>query len=406
MDDLNNALILPGSAELPREAAAVNLFVSLSRLFSQITHWEDLIAGVLQLSISHLHAQCGWFSLYDSHTDEFIIEHLSGISPEIIDDLSVILTTGSMKGGPIIINDLLSHFSEEREGFPSALICYPFHTDNLFLGSLFLCKKKPGSFSEQDQKELEALSFYCEKLVENAILFKNLQQTRDAMDELIEKIHMLEKIKTHLSKFVPTSVTRLIEESPENPRLEKITRDVSVLFLDIVGYTNINQLLDPKDVNFLVETYFSSFLDDIYRNHGDINETAGDGLMILFLENELSTSARHAVDTALAIKKKIYLIGQRFTSHSFSIKVNIGIHSGPALVGSVRFSGKSGDRWTFTASGMTTNISARITDYAQDGIILISQDTAELLNNRYPLKKVGWRKMKNIDKPILIYEIP
>ena len=70
------------------------------------------------------------------------------------------------------------------------------------------------------------------------------------------------------------------------PALDKREQDVTVLFLDIAGYTSMSEALDHEKVNFVVEHYFSSFLDDIYANQGDINETAGDGLMIIFQHDD------------------------------------------------------------------------------------------------------------------------
>jgi len=405
MSDFTNSCVKPVNIQQSSRKNKTNLFVELSYLFTHINCWDQLIGNVLQLAISHLHADCGWFSAYDDKSGLMRIKHLYNISPDIIKDISAVLSTGSLTGGAIIINDLRKYFTQEKRGFPTALICYPFYSDNTFLGSLFLCRKRKRYFSVKDKKELEALSFYSEKLVENAILIDNLKQNRDAMNELIDKIRLLEKMKNHLSKFVPASVLKLIEESPENPRLSQTTQDVSVLFLDIEGYTNINQILEPHKVNYLVETYFSSFLDDIYRNNGDINETAGDGLMILFLDNRIKSSAIKAVRTAISIKEKIQALEKNMAEPAIPMNINIGIHSGPALVGSVRFSGRTGDRWTFTASGMTTNITSRITKFAKNGEILISSDTANLVKPEYNMMEVGWKKLKDIEDPLFLYKI-
>ncbi len=381
-----------------------NLFVEMSTLFNNVASWKEVVAGLLDLALGKLHADYGWFSLYDEKHDTYNIEHLQGIPRSVIDGISTVCTVGSTRGGTLIYNNLDNYFNEELSGFPSSLICYPFYSDNTFLGSLFLCKKPPYEFSETDKKKLEALCFYCEKLVENAILFKNLRQARDSMDQLIEKIHILEKIKIHLSKFVPNSVLRMIEESPDDPRLVKAEKNVSVLFLDIAGYTTINQKYEPEYVNFLVETYFSSFLDDIYQNHGDINETSGDGLMILFMDDKLRKSATQAASTAVAIQNKIKTIETSFND-KHNIKVSIGIHSGPALVGSVRFCGTSGDRWTYTASGMTTNISSRLASCATPGSIVVSNETASFINDRYNLQKLGRKRLKNVKQPMMLYSV-
>jgi class 3 adenylate cyclase len=62
--------------------------------------------------------------------------------------------------------------------------------------------------------------------------------------------------------------------------------DVSVLFLDIESYTKICERLGDAEVNNVIEKHFSAFMDAIYANNGDVNETAGDGLMVLFLDED------------------------------------------------------------------------------------------------------------------------
>ena len=75
-------------------------------------------------------------------------------------------------------------------------------------------------------------------------------------------------MQKHLAKFVPQAVQRLIETNPTTPVLEKREQDVSVLFLDISGYSRLSETLSPEQVNALVERYFSSFLDCIYDPWG------------------------------------------------------------------------------------------------------------------------------------------
>ena len=111
------------------------------------------------------------------------------------------------------------------------------------------------------------------KNTELATALQHLQESR-------ERLELLEQLKGELSKFVPEAVQRLLEQNPNATELEKKTVEVSVLFLDIAGYTGLSEQLEPRRLNQLVQTYFSTFLEIIQRHHGDINETAGDGLVI------------------------------------------------------------------------------------------------------------------------------
>src|SRR5205085_6204903 len=111
-----------------------------------------------------------------------------------------------------------------------------------------------------------------------------------------------------LSKFVPESVKKLLERDPSATQLEKKTAEVSVLFLDIAGYTKLSEQLEPKKLNQLVQTYFTTFLEIIQRHHGDVNETAGDGLMVIF---QADRGDRAASDHALNASRAAFAIRQR-----------------------------------------------------------------------------------------------
>jgi DNA-binding response OmpR family regulator len=68
-------------------------------------------------------------------------------------------------------------------------------------------------------------------------------------------------VRNHLAKFVPIAVRRIVEENPEAPRLEKREEDLSVLFVDVSGYTNLSQRIAQEQITTLIERYFSCFLD-------------------------------------------------------------------------------------------------------------------------------------------------
>lgn len=235
--------------------------------------------------------------------------------------------------------------------------------------------------------------------------YQALQQKNVELETILHKVKLLENIKTHLGKFVPESVKRIIEATPEAPDLEKQEKDVSILFLDIAGYTRLSEAVNQERVNYLIERYFSSFLDDIYQNNGDINETAGDGLMIIFQDADMRQHAINAVKTAVAIQKKVQAINRSLAESDQPITVNIGINSGKASVGSTRFEGITGTRWTYTASGAVTNIAARIGKLATQGEILIGEETAARLQELFPLREIGKQYLKNVSEPVTVYQV-
>lgn len=225
------------------------------------------------------------------------------------------------------------------------------------------------------------------------------------LNAMLARIRLLENIKEQLSKFVPRSVKSLVEKNPENPDLEKRDEDVTVLFLDIEGYTRLSEQVEQERVNYLVETYFSSFLDVILENGGDINETAGDGLMILFRNPDRKLHALSAVKAAIDIRSKAQLINEAHLGRYEPVIVNMGINSGPTSLGSTRFECLAGTRWTFTASGQVTIMAARFAALAAGGAILTGHETQTRVCGQMPLEPIGKQPLKNIREPVPVYRV-
>ncbi|MFO7737565.1 MAG: adenylate/guanylate cyclase domain-containing protein [Desulfatiglandaceae bacterium] len=223
--------------------------------------------------------------------------------------------------------------------------------------------------------------------------------------EMTEEKIRISKMLTHLSPFVPLSVLDIVEKNPERLLQEKEKKDVTVLFLDLEDYTRLSTALPEMEVNQIVETMFSSFVDPIHRSNGDINETAGDGLMIIFKEGDVNTNAKNAVKAALDIHDMSREINKGLASQRDPINVNMGINSGTALVGMTRFKGSLDTRMTYTASGPVTNAAARLADYAQGGDILIGEETKQLIDGLWPVYDVGLATLKGIDKPMRIFSL-
>jgi class 3 adenylate cyclase len=219
-----------------------------------------------------------------------------------------------------------------------------------------------------------------------------------------EKIRITQML-THLSSFVPQSVRNIVEKDPELLTQEKEKRDVSVLFVDLEGYTKMSTSLPEAEVNKIVEKMFSSFVDPIHRSHGDINETSGDGLMIIFKDDDERTNAINSVKAAFDIYDSNHDINRGLGSDFEPINVNMGINSGTALVGMTRFKGSLETRMTYTASGTVTNLAARLATHAKEGDILIGEETKKLINGLWPVYERGEAKLKGIAKPLRIFSL-
>ena len=223
--------------------------------------------------------------------------------------------------------------------------------------------------------------------------------------EMTEDKLRISKMLSNISLFVPQSVLKIAENDPALLEQDKEEKEVSVLFLDIEGYTQLSAKLPEQEVNQIVERLFSRFVDPIHRSKGDINETAGDGLMIIFKEDDIKTNAINSIKAAFDIRQQNLECNRELPSHIDPLKVNMGIHCGTALVGMTRFKGSIGTRMTYTASGNVTNLAARIAGLSKGGDILIGEETRNLIDGLWPVFDKGTAALKGIEKPVHIYSL-
>jgi class 3 adenylate cyclase len=239
---------------------------------------------------------------------------------------------------------------------------------------------------------------------ELATALEHLQASR-------QRLEVLEQLKGELSKFVPDAVKELLERDPTATSLEKRSEDVSVLFLDIAGYTRLSETIEARRLNQLVQTYFSSFLEIIRAHHGDVNETAGDGLMVIFQGKrhgeggEERDHALNATRAAFAIRQKAAALNDEYAGVFPPVSLHMGINTGQALVGATKLGGAGSQRWTFTATGPTTNIAARFAGAAEGGDIVVGQVTADRIASLFVLESLGERSFKNVSQPLAIYRV-
>jgi class 3 adenylate cyclase len=256
-------------------------------------------------------------------------------------------------------------------------------------------KRSEAPYTAEDLEALETLADQAAVAVANA----------EAHRQVLDYTRQLERslmIRTNLAKFVPQRVRELIEESPEAPSLDKRETDVSVLFADITGYTRLSSRLAPDTLDALVQRYFGAFLDEIVKHGGDVNETAGDGLMVIFHEGD---HARAAVAAAHAIHARAGELNAELAAGFDPLAMHIGVNTGPALLGATKIEGRAGTRWTYTASGLTTNIAARLAAVAQGGQLVVSEETRARLPDDVPAEDLGVQPLKNVERPVRVFRL-
>jgi class 3 adenylate cyclase len=272
-------------------------------------------------------------------------------------------------------------------------------------GCLVLGGKRAGTaYSSEDLRLLRLLVNQSALALEHAKSYTALERANAELKVALQRVEILESIRSNLAKFVPRTVQDLIERAPEAPALDKRETDVTVLFVDIAGYTRLSERVDPARVNELVERYFGAFLDEILRRGGDVNETAGDGLMAIFQDPDPGRHARAAVKTALAIVRRTEAIN-RDGAGAEPIQVHVGVNSGVATVGATKIEGRTGIRWTYTASGPVTNVAARLAALdAADGIV-VGPETRRRLGDEFAFEALGEQRLRNVAHPVAVFRL-
>ncbi|MBI3029826.1 MAG: response regulator [Candidatus Rokubacteria bacterium] len=243
---------------------------------------------------------------------------------------------------------------------------------------------------------------YLAKPINRRELITRVQTTLKLKHAVDQQLGELRLARDHFGKFVPETIRRLASVDPEL-RAAKRERDLSVLFVDISGYTGLSERLSPRTLTALVECYFSSFLDRIQEGGGDITEMGGDGFMAIFQDADVRAHALKATAAALALLQVTDALNRETNGRALSI--HMGVNSGMALVGAARFEGRRGVRWTFTALGAVTNLAARLSAASAPGELLAGPETVRRLGDRYLVEPLGLQRLKNIGEPVEVHRI-
>lgn len=207
-----------------------------------------------------------------------------------------------------------------------------------------------------------------------------------------------------IQRYMPASVSRRIIEgetdSVEAPRRLRVT----ILFADIVGFTDIADRVEPEVMTEVLNDYMSTMADLIDAHDGTLNEFAGDGLMALFGAPQAlqpTEQVQQAIAAAQAMQARLPTLNESWQRLGLGVemKIRIGINTGMVSVGSY---GSKGRR-TYTAIGLQTNIAARIEASAPPGQILVSEASYQLIRDLLPCRFQGEIECKGVHYPIRVY---
>jgi len=204
------------------------------------------------------------------------------------------------------------------------------------------------------------------------------------------------------SRFVnPHVVKQLIERGGIEGAGQ--TREVTLLFSDIRGFTSLSETRRPDEVVALLNRYFSLQVEVVFRHGGSLDKFIGDCIMALWgAPLDDPQHASHAVACALDMADTLLEFKRELGAANLDFDVGIGLHSGPAVVGLIG----SDRRREYTAIGDTVNLASRIEGLTKDAKrrILVSRDTMERCGDAFDFVSCGTFPVKGRAQPVELFE--
>jgi class 3 adenylate cyclase/tetratricopeptide (TPR) repeat protein len=187
----------------------------------------------------------------------------------------------------------------------------------------------------------------------------------------------------------------------QEPRDDGERRQLTVLFADLVGSTELSQQLDLEEYRDLLRAYSKTASEVVPRLGGYIAQYQGDGILAYFGWPEAHDyEAERAVRAALALIAAVQHLNQSL-QNAHQLAVRVGIHTGPVVIGQIGGSG----RREVTALGETPNVAARVQAVAPSNGILITAATHRLVSGLFVVEAVGARNLKGVAQPLELYRI-
>jgi len=220
---------------------------------------------------------------------------------------------------------------------------------------------------------------------------------------ILDAQHEKNHIHGLFGRFVAPEVVNELMSSGAALKLGGIEKEITVLFVDIRGFTAFSETNPPEKVVGMVNRYLALTSISIQDNGGTIDKYIGDATMAMFnAPNDLSDHALKAVRAAWAMKLGSEgLRDEILNDYGVDLQFGMGINTGNAVVGNMG----SDFRMDYTAIGDTVNTAARLEANAEKGKIIISDATYQLVKDHVEVTDMGIINVKNKQVGIQIYSV-
>lgn len=387
---------------LERENYLLTVLYDAGKALASKLSIEDIAEHVLSFAFRIQGVERGFMMLFNDRGE---IAHQTEVRyrtpPEDEDAARIILSQTlierlKQEPEPILITDAAaderfkSSESLKISGLRSAMIAPLLGPGSKVLGILYVDNMQEASAFTRDELNVFALV-----ATQAAAAIDNARSHQQLAEHAVQR--------SALERFLSPDVVELIAANPNNIRLGGTNQDVSVMFADIRGFTEISDRLAPERVVEILNEYFTRVTDIIFDHGGTLDKYLGDGVMVLFgAPLSKGNDAAHAVKAAMALQQMLEQLNRDAAARGWpELRVGIGINSGPVIAGNIG----SPRRIDYTVVGDTVNVAARLMSHALGGQILIARATAQQLDNSFNIAALRPIQAKGKSQPIPVYAV-
>jgi class 3 adenylate cyclase len=224
---------------------------------------------------------------------------------------------------------------------------------------------------------------------------KTLQQR---VEQQVTQLEQLGRLKRF---FSPQLADLIVAGGAEDP-LRTHRREVTVVFLDLRGFTAFAETAEPEEVMGVLREYHAAMGKLILTHEGTLERFTGDGMMIFFNDPvPVANPAERAIRMALAMRQSVAELTVKWRKLGYELDFGVGIAQGYATIGGIGFEG----RWDYGAIGTVTNLASRLCGEAKPSQILVSQRLLVTVEELVEVESVGELTLKGFHRPITAHNI-
>jgi len=230
---------------------------------------------------------------------------------------------------------------------------------------------------------------------------KELREWNAKLEERVRsQVAAIERLG-RLKRFFAPQVAEAIVAGGEE-LLAPHRRDITVVFLDLRGFTAFTDRADPGDVVDLMRAYHASMGRIVDAYGGTLEHFAGDGVLIFFNDPvPVENPAERAVSMAIELQRAFQPIAESWAQRGHSVGLGIGIAQGEATLGVIGFE----SRWEYAAIGNVPNLAARLCGEARAGEILIDGQTERDVGHAVETESVEPLQLRGFQQPIVAFRL-